>query len=142
MASLFRTVKDIIRQTVEYHTESPAAVFKAFISFVLVQFALLSLVSVTTGVKDIPVAEGLVDSVHFWWGLLGLFGAASLIFEKFISGDKAVLTLGYLSAITSFVILSYDFAASRPPVLTGGILSVTASIFLGGLLYGKIKRVQ
>lgn len=139
MNSLWNKLKNIFTESVDYHTKTPSAVFKAFISMVLVQFAMLSLVSIGCGVKDIPVAESLVSSAHFWWGLLGLFGAFALVFEKYIKGDKAVLTLGYLSAISSLLILTYDFAGSQPPILTGGILTFTATMFLGGLLYGRLK---
>jgi len=137
--SLFNKIKNIFTESVEYHTKTPSAVFKAFISMVLIQFAMLSLVSIGCGVKDIPVAEGVVSSAHFWWGLLGLFGASALAFEKYIKGDKLMLVLGYLSAILSLSVLTYDFAGSQPPILTGGILTATAIMFLGGLLYGRLK---
>lgn len=140
MSKLTSTIKKIAKDTFEYHTESPSSLFKVFVSIVLSQFALLSLLSVSNGMKDVPVLEGLLGSSHYWWGLLGLFGASSILFEKYIKGNLPVLAFGYLSAMSSFVLLSYDFAASRPPIHTGGILSATASIFLGGLLYGRLKH--
>lgn len=119
-----------------------SGVFKLFIAAVLTQFALLNIVSIASNnyVKDIPGFESLISSSHLWWGVFGLFGAASLAFEKCIAGSKAVLVLGYISCISSFIILTFDYAKSKPIIHTGGILSVTAAVFLGGLLYGRIKH--
>jgi hypothetical protein len=133
-------LKLIFRDVANYHTSGHAAVFKLFVSVVLFQFAFLSLLSVSADFSDIPVLESSMYSSHFWWGFLGLFGALSLLFEKYILKDKVVLSLGYLSAIMSLILLSYDFVARKPPIHTGGILSVTAGIFLGGILYASIKR--
>jgi hypothetical protein len=138
--SIKETVKSIFKDSLEYHLNSVEAVFKAFVAVVLIQFAALSLVSITNDVVDVPVLESVVSSAHFWWGLMGLYGAACLLFEKYIKGDKLVCVSGYLAAILSFLLLSFDFAASKPPIHTGGILAVTASVFLGGMLYGRIRK--
>jgi hypothetical protein len=134
-------IKDIVEEAFGFHASSPTALFKLFISTVLIQFAVLSLVSISTNgaVKDIPNLEAVWYSSHFWWGLLGLFGACSLVFERYIKGSLSVLVTGYLSAIASLALLSYDFITTKPPVHTGGILAATAVVFLGGILYGRIK---
>jgi len=139
--NLFVRAKDILVEAKEFHLTSPSSVFKLFISTVLIQFAFLSLVSVGThnAIQDVPMVENICSSAHFWWGLLGLFGACSLTFEKYIKGSIGVLVAGYLSAISSLALLSYDFITTKPPVHTGGILAATAVVFLGGILYGRIK---
>lgn len=133
-------IKDLLRSSYEYHTSTNTSIFKLFVATVLVQFSLLSVMSVSAGFSDIPILESVFASSHMWWGFLGMFGAFSLLFENFIKKDKFALSIGYISAIMSFILLSYDFVARKPPIHTGGILSVTAGIFLGGLLYGHHKR--
>jgi hypothetical protein len=133
-------IKQLIKDTYAYHTTGASAVFKLFIAVVLFQFALLSIASISNGISDIPILESHIASSHFWWGLFGLLGSFSLVFENYIKNDKAMLSFGYISAITSFILLSYDFVSRKPPIHTGGILSVTAGIFLGGILYGKLTR--
>ena len=142
VGTLISNIKTVVKDAIEFHKDSPSAVFKVFISTVLVLFAVLSLVSneVAPSVNVLPTLEKTLTSVNYWWGVLGLFGASSLLFEKYIKGNIVVLILGYSAAISSLGLLSYDFVTTKPPVHTGGILAATAVVFLGGLLYGRVKR--
>lgn len=140
--SFLTKCKDICRESLDFHVGSPTAVYKLFIATVLVLFSLLSLVSISTGnaIQDVPVLEKSMASAHFWWGLLGLYGASTLFFEKYVKGSLLTVISGYVSAILSLSLLSYDFLTTKPPIYSGGILAATAVVFLGGLLYGRVKH--
>lgn len=49
---------------------------------------------------------------------------------------------GYVAAITSLLVLGYDFVLRKPPVYTAATLAITAAIILGGILYDRIRRTS
>lgn len=139
---MFKAIKEIIAETREYHVGKPAAVFKLFIAAVLVQFSILSLCNLGTNgcMEALPQLADTMRSANYWWGLLGIFGACSIVFEKYFMGYLPMLVIGYASAMSSLSILSFYLITAKPPIHAGGILAATAVVFLGGLLYGRIKR--
>lgn len=117
--------------------ETPGAVFRLYMAVVLFLFALLSFCAVDLRV-DPTTLDGLHDLVlssPFWWGQFSLFGAASLIFRSRIAGWKLGAFLGDVSSVCMFSFLSYEYLTSKPPIYAGGIMAITAVLFLiGGLI--------
>lgn len=142
VSKFFNTLIRILVETKIYHVDKPAAVFKLFVACVLVQFSVLSLCSISTGgsVEALPNLASTMTSLNYWWGLLGIFGAFSIVFEKYLMGYIPMLLIGYGSAMSSLGLLSYYLMTAKPPIHAGGILAATTVVFLGGLLYGRVKR--
>jgi hypothetical protein len=142
LGNLFDKIKAVITEAKEYHLDSPSAVFRLFVAVVLIQFSVLSLVNIESNgsFHAVDTLENTVTSAKYWWGISGLYGAVSLLFERYIKGSLPLIIAGYVAAIISLASLSYDYITTKPPVHTGGILAATTVVFLGGLLYGRIKR--
>jgi hypothetical protein len=123
-------------------TGTPEAMFKGFVVAVLAQFSALSFFSIAgpTQFTVLHTLQTAFVSAHYWWGVASLLGAATLLFEPVLSTQRGMLLCGYTAAICSFAVLSFDFLLSRPPIYAGGVLSVTTIIFLGGLLYERVRR--
>lgn len=135
------TLKDIFVQAYKEHQKSNSAIFKSFVILVLLQFSFLSFLAITSVCPDqFPVLSNLFSSPHYWWGVCSLFGAACLFFEHYIKNCFPFVAIGYGAASISFLFLSYDYLFRRPPLHTGSILAVTATLFLGGLLYGRFRE--
>lgn len=138
---MISTIKGWVMPALINFKESNSFYFKAFIVSVLIQFAALSFAAVQLPdtYSAIPVVENLFSSSSFWWGWLGLFGAITLVLEYHVSKWFAGVVCGYVAAILSFVVLVYDLLYHEPPIYTGGIMSVTAVIFLGALVYERVR---
>lgn len=119
-----------------------ASLYKVFVALVLVQFSVLSFLSVGTpaDLDVLPMCDTLVRSSSFWWGLLSMFGALALAFESLLRGCWQTRAAGYLSAMLSFGMLGFEFLLRRPPMYAGIIFSATSVVFLGGLLYGLVRK--
>lgn len=122
----------------------PYGVFRGFIVAVLVQFSFLSCAGIASkgSLEVLPVLSTLANSVDYWWCFLSLLGALALTFESTIRDRMALLVCGYVAAITSLLVLGYDFVLRKPPVYTAATLAITAAIILGGILYDRIRRTS
>lgn len=122
--------------------ETPGAIFRLYMAAVLLQFALLSFCSVNLTCES-GTPERLHDlflSTGFWYGQFSLFGAISLIFRSKVAQWKLGAFLGDLASVTMFGFLSYEYLTHRPPIYAGGIMAVTAILFLIGGLIKDAKR--
>lgn len=137
-----RLFKGLFGDAVDYFLTSPAAVLKAFLAAVLVQFSILSFVSIVlpNGLEVVPTLHHIVQTSDYWWGLVSLIGAVFFVLEYHVRNWVVGQVVGYTSAIVSFGALVYDFAFRNPPVYAGVVLASTATIFIGGLVYDRLRR--
>lgn len=121
---------------------SCSSLYKVFVSLVLFQFGVLSFLSIgaPASVEALPMCDAMVRSSSFWWGIVSLYGAATLAFEPLIRGCWKTRAGGHSAALLAFLMLSYEFALRNPPIYAGIIFSATSVIFLGGLLYGLVRK--
>jgi hypothetical protein len=134
-------IKESIHECWVNRNRYPAPLFKGYMVAILIQFAILSLLSINlpNTFTALNVGKSMLLDPHYWWGVSCLFGAACIGFEHSLRGWRAGVTSGYVCAIVSFIYLSYDYMLREPPIYAGTIVSVTASIFLGGLIYGRVR---
>lgn len=122
----------------------PWFVFRLYVGIILVLFSALSFCEVTfdTELHLVDQLEAILLHASFWFGFSSLFGAITLFWQSKFQGWKFGLVSGYLSALTSFTFLSYEYAMQKPPVLTGLVITITLTIFIaiGGILNGVTRR--
>lgn len=120
--------------------DSPGAVFRLYMSVVLFLFALLSLTSVDlhSGCSVSEGIAGVILSTNWLYGFLSLVGSISLLFRHRLVGWKLGSWISDITAVFMFLLLSYEYLTSKPPIYAGGILAITSAIFLvGGLIYDR-----
>lgn len=135
-------IATILTNARDHLVATPASMFKSFMAAVLIQFSLLSFVSIVLpcGIEALPTLRAIMSSAEYWWGLLSMVGALFLLFDYHVRNWLLGQILGYSAAALSFVALAHDFMFHRPPIHAGGVFAATAVIFIGVLAYDHIRQ--
>jgi hypothetical protein len=117
--------------------DTPGAIFRMYMAAVLVQFSILSFAAVPLCPDSTAtqMVHDLILSCNYWIGAAGMFGAVSLVFRTKFKNWGIGVVLGDLVAAAMFVLLSYEYLTSKPPIYAGAIMMFTAAIFLIGGLF-------